>query len=817
MTAAGDNGRPVSSGGDWFSRVESVFHGACAQAEGERDAWVLSVCEGDTKLVAAVRQLLAADSSPPTFLQDEALGKVATDVLETPETEQSTDDTCIEKIAGCDIVRRVGTGGMGTVFEAQQHHPTRTVAIKLMRPGVLSTIGRHRFEREAEILARLTHPAIATLFEAGVHDDGFGPAPYAIMEFVPGARTIVDAAFQEGRSRQSVLELFRTAADAIHHGHQRGVIHRDIKPDNVLVDESGNVKVIDFGVARVTGRDTAAETMTAAGALVGTLAYMSPEQCDPDQDVDIRADVYALGILLFEMLTGHRPLPSDRSLPQMIQTILHRPPDRVTMHDRTLAGDLDAIVARAIEKDPADRYQSAALLAADVEAHLAGHPVQALRHRRWYVTRRFIKRHRRALGIAAVIALAGIVGGTIFVKSEIDRRVTDLVNNALLKRDEVMDDFTDSRASDQELEALSTTTVDSTRSPRHTADLLFMEGRSYIKRSDFEEAKVALTSAFDIRVDLFGADSLEVAEIQHELGRAHYFLSEIDDAETSYRKAVETRRRTGRPLALAESLHHLAACLRFRGKYDGAFSHYDEALQIRQTHLPGDSREVTSSLNSLALITLEMGQYDAAEGHLLDVLAAVQTQDVSERFIGRSLRNLAAVRLAQGNATAARTALEESRTRTFAVTEPDHRDRAITDLAFARWEFAAGTLDAARASAARAHQLLESRFPRPNRELADVECLLARIAIRRGDPSAARSLLEKVRTAREALLPGNHPDQIEVLLIDGMIASREGDQTRAAAILDVAQMTLSPELPETHPIHAEIVRLRDSIGSGTGG
>src|SRR5262249_54087565 len=180
--------------------------------------------------------------------------------------------------------------------------PHRTVALKVMRHGLVSRSALRRFEYESQFLARLRHPGIAQVFDAGVHEDGAGALPYFVMEYIAGAKPITDYARSLG-TRERVA-LFLQLCDAIHHGHQNGIIHRDIKPANVLVDPAGLCKVIDFGVARATDSDVALTSMqTNIGQLIGTLQYMSPEQVEADpNNVDVRSDVYSLGVLLYELL-----------------------------------------------------------------------------------------------------------------------------------------------------------------------------------------------------------------------------------------------------------------------------------------------------------------------------------------------------------------------------------------------------------------------------------------------------------------------------------------------------------------------------------
>ena len=275
-----------------------IFEAIADRPTAERPALLAEACGGDEKLRVRVLRLLAADEQTADFLETPA-------VCALERTDPGP--TCVpEKIGRYTIQRVIASGGMGTVYEAEQEHPRRTVAVKVMRTGLASRSALRRFEYESQLLARLRHAGIAQVFEAGTHDDGTGPVPYFVMEFVPDARPITEFAQANDLTTRERLELFARVCDAVEHGHTKSIIHRDLKPSNLLVDAEGQPKIIDFGVARSTDADVAVTTLrTDVGQLIGTLQYMSPEQCaaDPDE-IDTRSDVYGLGVVLYELLCG---------------------------------------------------------------------------------------------------------------------------------------------------------------------------------------------------------------------------------------------------------------------------------------------------------------------------------------------------------------------------------------------------------------------------------------------------------------------------------------------------------------------------------
>lgn len=328
------------------------------------------------------------------------------------------------------IVSLIAEGGMGRVYEGLQGRPCRTVAVKVIRPGLLSPAAAKRFEHESHILGRLTHPGIARIYSAGVHDHRGCPLPYFVMEYVENGRPLTAYAADRGLSIRDRVQLFRDACAAVAHGHQRGVIHRDLKPGNILVDATGQPKVIDFGVARSTDGDVALTTLhTDAGALVGTLQYMCPEQFDGSADeLDVRADVYALGVVLYELLTGRLPYDLRRqAVYEAARVVKESDPASLSTIDRHLRGDLDTIVGTCLEKDRIRRYSSAAELEADLSRYLRGEPIMARPPGLVDSLVRLARRHRLAAVAAASVAaafLAATAGISVYaVRAERERRI----------------------------------------------------------------------------------------------------------------------------------------------------------------------------------------------------------------------------------------------------------------------------------------------------------------------------------------------------------------------------------------------------------
>jgi WD40 repeat protein/predicted Ser/Thr protein kinase len=415
---------------DQLERAWAVFDQLADVPPQERPAALAAACADEPFLHAEVEKLLALDAqlaahkSEQGFLQspflrrpsgsDPTFGPLAPDAkLRIPE-----------RVGRYRVLRLLGEGGMGIVYEAEQDNPRRPVALKVIRPGLLSPPLAKRFSHEAQILGRLHHPGIAQIYEAGVADDG---GPFFAMEFIRGV-ALDEYARRHGLDAAACLELVARICDAVQHAHEQGVIHRDLKPANILVEDSGQPKVLDFGVARATegGRLTEA-SRTRTGQLLGTLSYMSPEQLAADPAaIDHRADVYALGVILFE-LTAHRlPYPlENRPLAEAARLILEHDPPRLGSIDPELRGDVETIVAKALEKDRARRYASAAELAADLRRWLAYEPILARPPSALYQLRKFAGRHKGLVGgvLATGMALVlGLVGTILFAVAEARQR-----------------------------------------------------------------------------------------------------------------------------------------------------------------------------------------------------------------------------------------------------------------------------------------------------------------------------------------------------------------------------------------------------------
>jgi serine/threonine protein kinase len=598
---------------------ESLFEQACDMPVSERAKWLDQACHDDAQRRRLVA-LLAAHDAPGSFLAQPAAS------LEiTAASQQSSDspERPTERpgsiIGTYKLLEVIGQGGMGVVYAAEQKQPLqRRVALKIIKPGMDSLQIVARFEAERQALALMDHPHIARVFDGGVTPAG---RPYFVMELVKGV-PITQYCDQNRLSMADRLRLFIPVCQAIQHAHQKGIIHRDLKPSNVLVaeyDEQPVAKIIDFGVAKPVGATLTDKTVyTHFGQLVGTLEYMSPEQAKLNQlDVDTRSDVYALGVLLYELLTGSTPFagarlraaawdemlrmireeeppkPSTRlinsrdSLPS-ISALRHTEPARLT---KLVCGELDWIVMKALEKDRARRYDSASSFAEDIRRHLAGEAVQAGPPGNWYRVRKFIRRN--ASLVATVLLLVGMlivaVGGTTWgwlLALDANRQATQARN-------------AEKQRADGEAQAKQQAERDRDRAAAAEAD----------------------TAVF---ADFLVEDFLSAARPEGLQGGQGVDVTMRQALEQAELRLAERFR--GRPLAEARARLAIAVTWRNLGEFAKAEQHLRDAIALLLPLVPTHNPLLRECRNSLGVTLFQQRKYDESLVIFEDLLERAEAE-----------------------------------------------------------------------------------------------------------------------------------------------------------------------------------------------
>lgn len=489
------------------------------------------------------------------------------------------------------VKRLIAQGGMGAVYAAAQDQPKRIVALKVLRPGSVSDMTRMRFAREVTALGRLKHPNIAQIYDAGVYRPAEGSKlPYLAMEFIDGC-SLTTYARNRAPKIEDKLGLIIKVADAVHAAHQQAIIHRDLKPANILVDCHGEPKVLDFGIARFTDEnDLDITSHTATGTILGTLAYMSPEQVNAsDQVADARADVFAMGVMLYELVMGKTPVDvKNKPIPVALKLISEeRTVDLGVGHDL----DLQTIIATAMEHDPARRYGSASELAADLRRYLANDPIAARPPTTRYLLTKFAQRHRGPL-IGAVAFILLLIGATVlasvgFMRAEAQRKEAVTARNEAQAQRVIADDAT--------AQALLQRNIAQDREQEAQA----AGAQSAIDRDKAIEAQERAQTILQFMQTMLGAADPEV--LGQEIGLLEtidYYLGQV---ETTFANQPRTR---------AEIYTTLGWVYFSIGQYDKARPIIEKAIALYEQTIGTDAYDTLVAVNHLASIFDESGNYD---------------------------------------------------------------------------------------------------------------------------------------------------------------------------------------------------------------
>jgi len=617
---------------DPSDREVVVFSAARRLPAGQRAAYLDKTCAGDGALRQRVEELLRAGEEAAGFLQNPAPGSQRpADAVATARTLQivaAPGEKAGDRIGHYKLLQPIGEGGCGVVYMAEQEEPVRRrVALKVIKLGMDTKSVIARFEAERQALALMDHPNIAKVLEAGATETG---RPYFVMELVRGIK-ITDYCDENNLSTNERLELFIQVCHAVQHAHQKGVIHRDLKPSNILVASNDGVpvpKVIDFGIAKATqGRLTDQTLFTAFEQFIGTPAYMSPEQAELTMfDVDTRTDIYSLGVLLYELLTGRTPFDGNdllaAGLDAMRRTIREQEPQRpsarlstmaaevltTTAHHRQtdspklihlLRGDLDWIVMKALEKDRARRYETANGLAVDIQRHLTNEPVVARPPSNLYRFQKLVQRNKLVFAASTAAAASLVIGLGIATWSFVGEKEARQIAVTSQKEEIRLRQEADGERRRAETEASKSHQV-----ALFLEDMLQSVGPKIALGRDTKLLReIVDQTAQRLDKDLKDHPAVE-AQLRATLGNLYSDLGEYTNAAAMHRKALQLRMKLlGRDNRdTAASLNELGEALRRQGRHTDAEPLLREALAIRRQLLGSEHVDVASSLDSLGML-----------------------------------------------------------------------------------------------------------------------------------------------------------------------------------------------------------------------
>jgi serine/threonine protein kinase/Tfp pilus assembly protein PilF len=735
------------------------------------------------------------------------------------------------------LLQPIGQGGMGEVWLAEQREPVRRrVALKLIKAGMDTREVVARFESERQALALMDHPAIAKVFDGGSTVQG---RPYFVMEYVTGM-PITDFCDKHKLGMRQRLELFVLVCDGVQHAHQKAILHRDLKPSNILVSEVDGKpapRIIDFGVAKATAQRLTADTMfTRVGAVVGTPGYMSPEQADSaGTDVDTRTDVYSLGVVLYQLLVGVLPLdfsktPPDQFLRRLRDEDAPRPSTKIrTLGEQTpttaqnrgadgptlvrqLRGDLDAIVLKALEKDRSRRYATPAELAADIGRYLRNRPVVARPASAAYRARKYVRRHRVGVALAAIAALllVSVAVAEAFelrrIKRERDRadRVTEFMTGMFKVSNPSEARGNDVRA--REILDRASKDIDTglAKDPELQAQMMHVMGHVYQSLGLYAKADSLLRRAVEIRRGTLGARNPDTLQSMHDLAEVLTLESRYPEAEKWSREALDSRRRAlgSEHRDTLRSMSQLAAIWNDEGRYPEAEKLNRGALEMARRVL-GPEDEVTR------LITAHLGADLAYEGKYKDAEKTFrEVLEVDRRRFGSDhpnvlldMGNLAAVLHYEQRLNEAKKLYLDVYQTQRRVLGPEHPDTLMTMGNVALVLYSEKRYADSEKMFRETLEIKRRRLGPENRLTLISMGNLADVLTEEGQYAEAEQLVRQTLETERRTLGADHSDTLSALETLGMLLKREKRYAEAEATLrqtlEGRRRALGPGHPDT--------------------
>ncbi len=875
---------------DRWNEVEELFGEVLARTPEQREALLEEVAARDPALVREVRSLLDAHAAAPDFFAGLARRFVS------PLMSQFDDEPPPARVDPYRLVREIGRGGMSTVYLAARDDGQfeQQVALKLIRSGTAAGERQQRFLDERRILASLNHPHVARLYDGGVLDDG---RPYFVMEYVDGLP--IDRYCDAHRlSLEARLHLFLAVAGAVQYAHQNLVVHRDLKPSNVLVTAAGQVKLLDFGIAKVLGgeAEAPAASLTQTGERWMTPEYAAPEQIRGER-VTTATDVYQLGVMLYRLLTGHRPYRvGNTSTYEIERAVCEEEPTRpsavvtrveelaaggatvritpesisqtrateLPLLRRKLSGDLDAIVLKALRKEPEERYAGAEAFSEDVRRYLEGRPVAARRGSVTYRARKYLSRH--PWGVAAAFGLVLLLVGYAVTVTVQRRQIAQERDRARLeagKAEQVTAFLIDlfetadpNRAQGETVTAREILDRGADRvrqelrgQPAVLAEALSAIGQVYEKLGLYDESVVLLDSALTLRRRIFEPPHPDLAEGLFLLAQARDNMGTFEAAEALLREAIamwhqlpDYRPREAESLAelgvllkrskndhaaadsllraalalqraalgnehedIAATLSALGALRRDQGRLAEADSLYGLALAMHRKLLGENHLEIAGTLNNLALVREEQYRFREADSLYSQVLA-IYSRLVSNDHpdVAKTLNNLGMLRRRTGDLDGAERLLRQALDIKLQRLDALHPSLALAYFNLASVLHDRGDYEAAEPLYRRSVTIDSTAYGEVHSEVAIDLARLAMVLHDKGALAASEAVYRRALDIGQRALPEGHVIRSTILLGYGRLCVEQGRVREAGALLDEALAIRQALLPEGHWGLAEV-------------
>ncbi|MCB9855101.1 MAG: serine/threonine protein kinase [Phycisphaerales bacterium] len=773
-----------------WRQIEEVVHAALSCSPIARLGLLQRECGDDIALRDEVESLISASSSAGDFLETPVVilrgNPQNSPGIEVPEPSV---DSIPSRLGDYRIIRRLGAGGMGIVYLAEQAIPRRHIALKVMRTVMDRPADADRFRREAEALGRLRHPGIAQVYEAGQSDHNADPRAYIAMEYVEGD-TLSDFVQRRDPSVRQRLQILAQLCDSVQHAHQKGVIHRDLKPANIIVVDNGaksqeniRTKILDFGVARIVDADDRAGTLSSSQPLVGTLPYMSPELVgDIRAGADTRSDVYALGVIGYQMLCGSLPYDIRGKAPaEIIRTISTDPPRTV---GRQIPSDIQTILFKALDKDPNRRFASAAAFADDVRRFLNHMPIAARPPGVVHQLRLFSRRHRGAVfGISA--AIFGLVAGTAVATWKAVQFRQE--RNRAVRAERMADERTRAAESAEAAardEAETTAAVtDFLRQTLTGADPL----RSNVSHATIRDALDRAAARVDS--DLRDQPRPE-ARVRLTIGNTYRSLGLLEEARNHVQRALQlTESEFGREsLDFADVLESLGAIERDLGHHDESLSALDACFRIRAAHLAPPNACIASAQSALAATLVRMGRHEeAVELHERAIDQRRELFGYNDLDVAESLSGLAIAQRSLGRYADAEDSYRESLRLLRSLQRPDHPLIAVTLHNLGRVLNETARYAEAEEATSEAIEILRRNYKSPHPHIANFLASHADSLANLGRTVDAEAAYREALDMQRALFPDGHIDLAKTLIGLAGLPDYRLDPQKSGPLLEEAE------------------------------